>query len=384
MKCQREKFLLPRKIAYLNCAYMSPMMKKVENAGIKGIKGKRKPYRIQPDDFFRDTETIRLIFSELIEADDANRIVIVPSASYGLANVANNIQLESHHNIVVVGEQFPSNVYPWMDLTGRSGAALKIITPPEAFQNRGADWNKKILAAIDENTAMVALGHVHWADGTLFDLLSIRSRTKEVGAKLIIDGTQSVGALPFSVKEIQPDALICAGYKWLMGPYSIGLAYYGPAYDDGQPIEHNWINRLDSENFANLINYQEAFQPGALRYEVGEHSNFILVPMLLEAIKQIRRWGISNIQDYCKGLLEPYWPEIKSLGYLVEDSQYRSNHLFGIRLDRQHDMQKVQLALKKHRVSVSMRGSAIRISPHLYNDDRDVQRLLRSLRDGAS
>ncbi|HBX65139.1 MAG TPA: aminotransferase, partial [Balneolaceae bacterium] len=92
------------------------------------------------------------------------------------------------------------------------------------------------------------------------------------------------------------DALICAGYKWLMGPYSIGLAYYGPALDDGNPVEENWINRYESENFANLVNYNDEYQPGALRYEVGEHSNFILVPMMLKAVQQLNQWGVENIQ----------------------------------------------------------------------------------------
>ncbi|NBC06158.1 MAG: aminotransferase class V-fold PLP-dependent enzyme, partial [Bacteroidetes bacterium] len=86
-------------------------------------------------------------------------------------------------------------------------------------------WNEAILDAIDERTALVSLAHVHWADGTLFDLPAIRQRATEAGALLVIDGTQSVGALPFDIQEIQPDALICAAYKWLMGPYTTGLAY---------------------------------------------------------------------------------------------------------------------------------------------------------------
>ncbi|MEQ9007935.1 MAG: aminotransferase, partial [Ekhidna sp.] len=109
--------------------------------------------------------------------------------------------------------------------------------------------------------------------------------------------------LPYSVKEIRPDALICAGYKWLMGPYSIGLAYYGAAFDGGEPIEENWINRLNSEDFSNLVNYQPEYQEMALRYEVGEHSNFILVPMLHQAIRQILNWQPDNIQVYTQELL---------------------------------------------------------------------------------
>ena len=133
-----------------------------------------------------------------------------------------------------------------------------------------------------------------------FNLEQIRKRTRDVGALLIIDGTQSVGVLPFDVKKIQPDALVCAGYKWLLGPYSIGLAYYGEYFDDGKPIEESWLNRMDSEDFSALVNYQASYQSGALRYDVGEHSNFVLVPMLIKSIKQLNQWGVANAQEYIK------------------------------------------------------------------------------------
>lgn len=371
--------MLPRKTAYLNCAYMAPMMKKVEKAGIKGIQMKRKPYQVTPEDFFHDTETLRAMYADLIHAPEPNRIVVVPSASYGMANVAHNLKLKKGEKVVVPGEQFPSNVYPWMAACTTAEARLQIVAPPTSNEDRGARWNAELLAAIDGNTRLVALGHVHWADGTLFDLKAIRAKTREVGALMVIDGTQSVGALPFDVTEFEPDALVCAGYKWLMGPYSIGLAYYGPAFDDGRPVEDNWINRYESENFANLINYQESYQPGALRYEVGEHSNFILVPMLLAAVKQIRSWGVDNIQDYCKALSAPYLDQIRALGYQMEAENYRGGHLFGIRLGARHELGRLQKSLKAHKVSVSVRGSAIRISPNVYNDDLDFKRLVRAL-----
>ncbi len=166
------------------------------------------------------------------------------------------------------------------------------------------------------STKFVALGNVHWADGTRFDLEAVRKRTREVGALLIIDGTQSVGALPFDVQKIQPDALICGGYKWLMGPYSMGMAYYGEHFNNGQPIEENWLNRKNSEDFTTLVNYQVDYQPDALRYEVGEHSNFILVPMMVEALKQINKWKPENIQNYCQKISKSAIREMKSPGLL--------------------------------------------------------------------
>src|SRR5688572_5180344 len=217
---KRSQFTLPTSVTYLNCAYMSPLLKVVEKAGIRGLRSKRNPVDIPAQAFFTDTELLRPEFAKLINVKEAKRIVTIPSISYGMATVAKNLGIKKDQHIIVAAEQFPSNYYPWQSLCEETGATIKTITPPEDFEGRGKRWNEKILEAITASTRAVAIGNVHWADGTRFDLAAIRKRTKDVGALLIVDGSQSVGALPFDVDKIKPDALVCAGYKWLMGPYS--------------------------------------------------------------------------------------------------------------------------------------------------------------------
>lgn len=381
MKCQREKFLLQRKYAYLNCAYMSPMMKKVENAGIKGMVKKRKPYKIGRDDFFKDAETVRSLFGKLIHSEDPSRSVILPSVSYGIATVVKNLPKKKGKIIIVEG-QFPSNVYPWMRLEDQ-GYTIETVKPKKGMR-KGEDWNAKILEAIDAKTIALAIGHVHWADGTLFQLKEIRKRLDEVNGLLIVDGTQSVGALPFDVAEIRPDALICAAYKWLMGPYSIGLGYFGKRFDEGVPIEENWINRLDSDNFSGLLNYQDQYRDGATRYSVGEHSNFILLPMLKAALKQIITWSPEAIQQYCGELMLEAIVEAGELGFESESANSRSAHLFGLQLPDGITGEAAMKKFKEKKVSVSLRGDIIRVSPHVYNDAVDVRKFvgaLKALRD---
>jgi len=378
---QRTKFSLPSGNIYLNCAYMSPMLKTVEMRGVEGIHRKRNPARVRGEDFFIDSEKIRKEFSKLINGE-RHRVVLIPSVSYGIANVVKNISLSALDHIIVAAEQFPSNYYPWHSVHEETGAKLNVVSPPVELLHRGKIWNERLLEAINSNTKLVALGNVHWADGTLFNLQEIRRRTREVGALLIIDGTQSVGALPFDVKIIQPDALICAGYKWLMGPYSSGLAYYGEYFDQGKPVEENWINRLHSENFAGLVNYQMEYQPGALRYEVGEHSNFILLPMLLEAMKQINQWKPKAIQQYCAGITRKPISLLQEAGYWVEDEKFRGHHLFGVRLPASARADKIKKALLKNKISVSFRGDAIRVSPHVYNSEAELMKLVQVLLSG--
>lgn len=355
------------------------MLRSVEKAGMKGLRLKRNPVEISPQDFFSTPEILRKEYAKLINTENPNRIALIPSVSYGISTVANNIGIERDQNILVAADQFPSNYYPWERLCKEKGSALKIIAPENSQMNRGKKWNEKILEGIDSKTKIVALGHCHWADGTKFDLERIRKRTNEVGALMIIDGTQSVGALPFDVQKLQPDALICAGYKWLLGPYSLGLAYYGPFFDKGTPLEENWINRLNSEDFTSLVNYQPEYQPGALRYEVGEHSNFTHVPMLLNAISQLKRWHIENIQEYCGEISRNAIARLREKGFWIEDEDYRGKHLFGIRLPKNADVQKVKSLFEKNKIHVSFRGDAIRVSPNVYNDENDLLKLERVL-----
>ncbi|MFP8487700.1 aminotransferase class V-fold PLP-dependent enzyme [Gracilimonas sp. Q87] len=351
-------------------------MRRVEDAGYSGVQRKRNPFQITPEEFFGETDILREEYAKLINAEDPKRIVTIPSVSYGMANVAKNLPLLKGDNIIVVGEQFPSNVYPWRKVALENKAEIVTITPPETKEDRGKKWNQQILDAINSKTKLVAVANVHWADGTLFDLKKIREKTNDVGAWLAIDGTQSVGALPFYVKVIKPDALVCAGYKWLMGPYSVGLAYYGPALDNGDPIEENWINRYESEDFSNLVNYNDKYKGGALRYEVGEHSNFILIPMMLEAVRQLNEWGVENVQRYCKDLISEGIHKLRDAGYRIEDKNYRGSHLFGIRLSESHDMEAIKKALDKENILVSFRGDSIRISPNVYNSQDDFDKLV--------
>ncbi|MFT4738889.1 MAG: selenocysteine lyase/cysteine desulfurase [Paraglaciecola sp.] len=359
--------MLSRKIAYLNCAYMSPMMKKVENAGRQGIELKRRPYKVKSSDFFDQGNLARQYFSKIVGVSDNNRNVIIPSVSYAMANVAANLPRKKG-NVVVAEAQFPSNVYPW------KGYSLNM-----AKKREGQSWTESILQAINDKTAAVAIGHVHWVDGAIFDLKVIREAATKAGAALIIDGTQSVGALPYDNQEVGADAVVVAGYKWLFGPYGLGMAYYGEMFDDGNPIEQNWINRKGSEDFGGLVTYTEDYHEGALRYEVGEHSNFILLPMLNTAMKQIIQWDPAKSQAYVHLLMKETILQLQEAGYLIAEENERAHHLFGIRLAKGANGDAVKKSLNKHRVNVSFRGDAIRVAPSVYNDAKDVLKLKKAL-----
>jgi selenocysteine lyase/cysteine desulfurase len=157
------------------------------------------------------------------------------------------------------------------------------------------------------------------------------------------------------------------------------MAYYGEYFNNGKPIEESWINRLNSEDFAGLVNYQSEYQPGALRYEVGEHSNFIHVPMMLKAVEQLNRWGVANIQDYCASITQQAVSKLRESGFWIEDENYRGHHLVGVRLPEGRDLQKVKDLTAKNKIYVSFRGNAIRVAPNVYNDESDLKKLVKVL-----
>jgi selenocysteine lyase/cysteine desulfurase len=381
--CRKPDFSLPAGLHYLNCAYMSPLPRTVEAAGVEAMARKRAPHTIGPSDFFEDADRVRSLFATLIGAPDGANVALVPAVSYPMSLIARSTVAKAGSNIVTSAGQFPSNVYPWRKLASRCGLEMRTVAAPDSAR-RGEAWNAAILAAIDGRTALVALPQVHWTDGTLFDLPRIGEACRSHGAAFVIDATQSIAAYPFDIERIGADAVACAGYKWLLGPYGMGVAWIGPRYTNAEPLEDTWIGRAGSDDFRGLVNYRDDYQPGAARFDVGERSSFILLPMLRRGLELVLEWGAERIQDYCRDLVEDSIAEAASLGFRADDADSRASHLFGLRAPAGIDIERLQRTLAERGVIVSLRGSAVRVSPHLYNDGSDMAALLDVLRSAVA
>jgi selenocysteine lyase/cysteine desulfurase len=366
--CQRDLFDLPDDVAYLNCAYMSPLLQRAVRLGAEGLARKARPWTISAGDFFTDSERARALFAELLGAT-ADDIALVPAASYGIAIAAANLPLGEGQRILLLAEQFPSNVYSWRELARQKGGEVVTVARPQ-----DGDWSAAILARLDERVAITALPHCHWTDGGLIDLVSVAARCREVGSALVIDASQSLGALPLELAAIRPDFLACAGYKWLLGPYSLSYLYTAPRWQDGQPIEHNWIARTGSEDFAGLVDYQDDYQPGARRFDVGERANFALVPAGIAGLEQLLRWGQPAIIETLAARTADIVRRASALGLSTLPAQLRAGHFLGLRFPGGAPAGLPE-RLAKERVHVSLRGDSLRVAPHLYNNDADVERL---------
>jgi selenocysteine lyase/cysteine desulfurase len=254
-----------------------------------------------------------------------------------------------------------------------TGAEIVTLKPPADH-----DWTNAVLAAIDEKVAVAALPHNHWTDGALLDLKKIGVALRAKGAKLVLDVTQSLGALPFAIEEVKPDFLIAAAYKWLLGPYSLGFMYVAPAHQDGVPIEYNWLNRKGSEDFAGLVDYADDYQAGARRFDMGERANFALMPVAVAALEQILDWGVADIQKTLTEKTRDIAARCEKLGLTSLSDDKRAGHFLGLR--REGGLPKDLLErLRAEDIHVSVRGSSMRITPHLFNNEADIDKLIKAL-----
>ncbi len=375
MENQKHLFNLPENIHYLNGAYMSPSLNCVTAAGIEGVKLKGNPISLTESDFFEPAHDLKVLFGQLINGV-ATQIAIIPSASYGLMNAISNVPHENNQHALVVTEEFPSDHLTVQNWCKQHNAQLKIIGNPPVKKGKAQEWTEQIVNTITEQTAMLVMSSIHWMDGTIFDLEAIGKKCQQTNTYFIVDGTQSVGAMAIDVRKYKIDALICAGYKWLMGPYSLGLAYYSEKFNTGKPIEESWMNRREASDFSKLTTYPETYGEGAQRYNVGEFSNFISLPMLKAALEQIIEWDPKNIQAYCGNLVAPIYSFLEEHNIPSDNANAISSHLVGIYLPQTVDMNFFMQSLKAQQIFVSARGRSIRVSPHVYNTESDIDAFL--------
>lgn len=371
----RDAFDLPDDVTYLNCAFMGPLPTHAVEAGLMGLARKSRPWTVSPDDFSVPVDQLRGGFAELIGAPgDADGVAITPSVSYGVSTAASNLHLADGQVVVVLDQQFPSDVYGWERLAWRHGGALHTVARPS-----DGDWTSAVLADLDalgDRVGAVSVPPNHWIDGGAVDLVAVGVAARRHGAALAVDTCQSLGAVPFDVATVQPDFVFGATYKWLCGPYTLGFLWAAPQHRSGEPIEHGWTSRANSHCMACLADYVDEYQPGARRYDMGEVANFALVPVALASLGLISAWDPAVTARHVRTLTDRAADGAEALGLTVADRRFRSPHLLGVRLDPSIDAEALAPAFADEAVHVSVRGDAIRVSCHAFNSTDDVDRFL--------
>ncbi|MGO4444899.1 aminotransferase class V-fold PLP-dependent enzyme [Mycobacterium sp. 2YAF39] len=372
LPAQRELFAVPDEIAYFNTANLAPHLHAVRAAGEAALDQRGRPWTITPEDWFTDVEHLRGLFGRLI-GGDADGVALIPATSYGFTVAAQCANLSAGRRVLVLAEEYPSGIYTWRRAARHTGAEILTVAGRPDH-----DWTKAVLAAIDETVAVVSVPNVHWTDGTLIDLVRIAGAAHDVGALLVIDGSQSVGALPLDVDELRPDFVISVGYKWLLGPFGRGYMWIAEPHRGAEPVEENWISRVDSEDFARLVDYRDDYQPGARRFDVGQRTCFELTPMAIAALEQILDWGVGRIASSLERITTQIADSLSSTRLEPTPAGLRSPHMLGVQIP-ESKRRVIIPALEDANCYAALRGSSLRIAPHLHTTIADIDRLVEIL-----
>ncbi len=371
LECQRALFDLPESVAFFNCANVGPLMRAAQVAGQVSYERRAQPWRIDGADWFGDVERRRSLFASLAGVS-AENVALVPAASYGLAVAAGNLRIPAGRRVLVIDEDFPSNVYTWRRYCEQHGHELLTVR-----RESGQEWTEAVLGAFDERVGIVAVPNVHWTDGALLDLRAISARTRAAGARLVVDASQSLGMLRLDFDAVRPDYVVTVGYKWLLGPYGLAYLYVADEHLDGEPLEENWVGREGSEDFARLVDYRDEYRGGARRFDVGERACFESTRAAIAVLEKLVEWGCDRIAATLAHKVASILETATQLGFAPTTRGPRAPHMLGLALPR--GISDVAARMRERNVYVSVRGSAMRISPHVYNSDADIELLLRAL-----
>ena len=374
LSTQRHLFDVPKEIAYFNCAYNSPQLNEAKAKLHIGVDSKSHPWERTSEDFFDDAEKIRKLSSSIFKGD-SDGFAVIPAASYGISTAARAIEphLQRGEKILVIAEEFPSNVLPWRRTAQETGAEITTVPYPD-----NGNWTHSILNYITRGVKVVAVSTCHWTNGAYIDLVPIAKACRDNNIFLVVDATQTLGAIPFSMESIQPDFLVAAGYKWLLCPYGFSLLYVSERCRNYRPLEETWLARENAENFASLVNYSDVYMSGARRFDVGEKCTATILPGAVTALEQIEEWGVASISNSLSHINKKIALRLEQLGFNLPDESIRCSHMFGAILPKHYEGNLVAELLSK-KIYISQRGNALRFAPHLHINENDVGRLLETL-----
>jgi selenocysteine lyase/cysteine desulfurase len=343
---------------------------------VEGVKAKSFPWTRTPPSFFDDAEKLRSLWSRLY-GGASDGYAVVPAASYALSTAARAIEprLGPGDRILMIADEFPSNVLPWRRVAQERGAAIVTVpTPPDG------NWTAAILAKLEARVKVVAASTCHWTNGARIDLEPVSAACRAQGAWLVVDATQTFGAMPFDLERIQPDFLAAATYKWQLGPYGVALLYVAEQWRDSRPLEESWLARDNALDFTSLADYSDTYMPGARRFDAGEKVSLNTLPGAIAAAEQIEGWGIANIASSLSAMNARIAAHLEGLGFRLPPENQRCPHMFGATLPSSYSGNLVA-EMRKLDIYLSQRGNSVRFAPHLYNDDQDVARLQQALDD---
>lgn len=371
----REEWFEFEDATYLNLAGQSPMPKISLRAVQAALADKKHPHHRTDSVFYEIPNRIRTNIAQLI-GGKPEEVAITTGASAGIIAVAYALDWKPGDEVVTAAREFPLQYTIWKPMEQRVGLKLKVVSPRERFLT--AD---DLIAAMTPNTRVVSVSLVRFDDGSLLDARRLADACHAQGALLLLDVSQCCGALPMSVEQLGADFLVSAGYKWLFGPFGTGFFWIKhELLTRVRPAPFYWMAVEGSDNFAKLNFTDPEPADSAKRWDAPEwasHFNFNLVG-LDASLEFVLRIKPETVAEHNRGLIELMYarlPKDRCVPASPLDAARRGPYgCFAARTPEK--TAELYQKLRAEKVIVSLREGNIRVSPHLYNSERDIDRLI--------
>jgi len=371
----RQEWFEIEDATYLNLAAQAPMPKVAHRAVQAAIEWKKNPHHMPDSAYFEVPNRIRASIAKLIGADP-EEIALTTGASTGMSAVAYGLTWKPGDEVLTAKGEFPLQYAAWKPMEAREGIVLKVIAPSNRFL--AAD---DFISALTPRTRMVSMSLVRFNDAVLLDAARVAAACHAQGALLLLDVSQASGGMPLDVTQLGADFMVSAGYKWLLSPYATGFFWAKNEHiQKMRPGPFYWAAAEGAENFHSL-SFENPKPRGARRWDMAETSNYFNFAAMDASLQFVLQAGPATVQAHNHKLIDFLFerlPKDRCLPASPLDSARRGPYgCFAARSPEK--TAELYQKLVKEKIIVSLREGNIRVSPHLYNTERDIDRLIAAI-----
>ena len=377
LSSQRALFDIPRDVCFLNAASWSPLPLATQEAGRKAVARKGRPWLIDQEFHFQQYERARRAAARLIKASPED-VALISSIAYGVATAAKVLAVPAGSRVLVLQDDHASPVLEWMARSHAGGFSVETVRRPG-----NGDWTEALLTAIERAgaapLAVASISSVHWSDGGAVDLARVAPALRSRGAALLVDATHSAGVLPLDVGALDPDFVVFPTYKWLLGPYGRAFLYVAKRHQAGIPLEQTSFGRRAVRAEQDVYFKDVDYVGDARRFDMGERDHFISMEMASIGMEMVAEWGSDAIVGRLAMLTGRLADGLAAADVALPQTRLRAPHILSLSFPKGLPKGLIE-RLAAESIYVAPRLGRMRISPHVYNDETDIDRFIQAFR----
>ena len=374
---QRALFDIPSEVCFLNAASYSPLPLATLDAGRRAVARKGRPWLIDEKFASRQYERTRNAAARLINADPED-VALISSVGYGVAAAAKILPVPAGSRVLVLQDDHSSAVLEWMTRASAGDFTVETVRRPG-----NGDWTEALLTAIERTgavpIAVASISSVHWSDGGAVDLGRVAPALRARGAALLVDATQSAGVTSLDVRMLDPDFVVFPTYKWLLGPYGRAFLYIARRHQGGIPLEQTSYGRRAVRAEQEVYFSDAGYVRGARRFDMGQRDHFISMEMASIGMEMMAEWGSEAIVERLAMLTARLAAGLFGGTVSFPEARFRAPHILSLGF-RDGMPNGLIERLAAENIHVAPRLGRMRISPHVYNDESDVDRFTATFR----